>query len=290
MALCQRLGYLTLGPRDYSPIGLLAPYDGNLLGGMLLGAGMALSGSCPGTVFAQLGAGIASGFYALAGGVLGGVVWSGVLGPALGVRARKTAAEKRDNTKARLAIHECLGASRSSAALGVAASFAAIVSVIGLLAPPQTRGLVTPVAGGLLIGAAQLVSIVARGKLLGTSTSFEEVGGYIWRAVGGRNNVPGPASYSTTVLTIGMIVGASLVPSVARLVSAGPAPQPLEGHQIQPARAFLGGVLLAVGSRMGGGCTSGHGISGVSLLSMSSFLSVAAMFGGGMAVAIIFGL
>jgi uncharacterized membrane protein YedE/YeeE len=49
----------------------------------------------------------------------------------------------------------------------------------------------------------------------------------------------------------------------------------------------VGGVLLTIGSRIAGGCTSGHGISGMSLLSVSSFISVGAMFAGGMGLAAI---
>lgn len=38
---------------------------------------------------------------------------------------------------------------------------------------------------------------------------------------------------------------------------------------------------MIFGSRLAGGCTSGHGISGMSQLSISSVISVAAMFAGG---------
>lgn len=252
---------------------------------------MALAGSCPGMVFVQVGTGIPSGFYTLAGTILGGVAWSGILGPAITARTKKTPIENPDTKPAKLAIYEHLGISRSSAAVGVAVSFAVIVALISLFIPPQTQGLVTPITGGLLIAGAQLVSIIARSKLLGTSTSFEEVGGFIWRLIRGRgSNTPKPSSYGATVLTGGMVVGAFLVPLITPFVTRSPVPPPLIWDLIQPARAVLGGVLLAIGSRMGGGCTSGHGISGISLLSVSSFISVAAMFGGGMAVATLFGL
>ncbi len=42
--------------------------------------------------------------------------------------------------------------------------------------------------------------------------------------------------------------------------------------------AFVGGFLLLFGARFGGGCTSGHMISGVSQLAVSSFLFSAALF------------
>ena len=46
-------------------------------------------------------------------------------------------------------------------------------------------------------------------------------------------------------------------------------------------RAITGGAMLIFGARLAGGCTSGHGISGMSQLSVSSFITVTAMFGGG---------
>lgn len=45
--------------------------------------------------------------------------------------------------------------------------------------------------------------------------------------------------------------------------------------------SFLGGGLMAFGARMAGGCTSGHGISGTSQLSVSSWLSLICFFIGG---------
>lgn len=51
--------------------------------------------------------------------------------------------------------------------------------------------------------------------------------------------------------------------------------------------SFIGGVLMAFGARMAGGCTSGHGISGTSQLGVSSWISVICFFIGG-AIAIRF--
>jgi len=48
---------------------------------------------------------------------------------------------------------------------------------------------------------------------------------------------------------------------------------------------FAGGVLMAFGARLAGGCTSGHGISGTLQLNAGSWLAVVAMFIGGIATA-----
>src|SRR5665647_871914 len=48
--------------------------------------------------------------------------------------------------------------------------------------------------------------------------------------------------------------------------------------------AFGGGILMAFGARLGGGCTSGHGISGTLQLNMASWIAVVCFFVGGIAV------
>lgn len=45
---------------------------------------------------------------------------------------------------------------------------------------------------------------------------------------------------------------------------------------------FVGGIALGLGARMAGGCTSGHVISGVSLLNPPSLLASALFFAGGL--------
>ncbi|MFP4283825.1 MAG: YeeE/YedE thiosulfate transporter family protein, partial [Opitutales bacterium] len=49
--------------------------------------------------------------------------------------------------------------------------------------------------------------------------------------------------------------------------------------------AFLGGMAMAFGARLAGGCTSGHGISGTLQLNLASWIALVCFFLGGMAVA-----
>jgi hypothetical protein len=51
--------------------------------------------------------------------------------------------------------------------------------------------------------------------------------------------------------------------------------------------AIVGGVLMAFGARLAGGCTSGHGISGALQLSVGSWVALICFFIGGVAVAIL---
>jgi uncharacterized membrane protein YedE/YeeE len=60
------------------------------------------------------------------------------------------------------------------------------------------------------------------------------------------------------------------------------------GEGSEPLRtlcALVGGVVMAFGARMAGGCTSGHGITGTLQLAVSSWISVVCFFIGGVAAA-----
>ncbi|KAI1408822.1 hypothetical protein F5Y13DRAFT_193853 [Hypoxylon sp. FL1857] len=273
----QRLGYLHLNPRNYSTLDVFGSLDGNIIGGCLLGAGMAISGSCPGSVFAQIGGRIHSGFFTLGGAIIGGIIWSGFLRPVLRIRT-KSAGEVEDIGRHPLTVDQWAGTSQTSILITIEVLFAGAIAAIIYVAAPESGGLVGPVTGGLLIAGAQLLSIVTRKSLLGTSSSFEEVGDYFWWAMGRGER---PKSYSTIALTLGMVAGALIVSLASPSMRVEPE------FIIGPNKAVLGGILLAIGSRMAGGCTSGHGISGISLLSVSSFVTVAAMFAGGMGAAMI---
>lgn len=50
---------------------------------------------------------------------------------------------------------------------------------------------------------------------------------------------------------------------------------------------LVGGMLTGFGTRMSGGCTSGHGLVGCGSLSVPSFLATAAFFGAGVALSLL---
>jgi len=69
LAVLNGLGYVELQPRA-------AAYAPNAVGGLLLGAGISLSGACPGSLLAQIGAGYRDAFFTLIGALLGAVTFS----------------------------------------------------------------------------------------------------------------------------------------------------------------------------------------------------------------------
>lgn len=229
---------------------------------------MALAGACPGTVLSQVALGLPSGYLALAGATLGGIVWTGFLASAS--PAAPVAGGDR-----KLAIHQVLGVSRGAALLAFEALLVAVVAGTAAWTTAGPEAVISPVLGGLLLGGTQLLSLAARGSLVGVSTSYEEVGEWFWRAVRGQ----APRKYTSILFSLGILAGswsvARLFPSLAVIVEV----------DLEPSAAVMGGFLMVVGSRMAGGCTSGHGISGMSLLSVSSFITMGAAFGWGAAVA-----
>ncbi|KAM0739614.1 hypothetical protein ACQRIT_004798 [Beauveria bassiana] len=274
-AVSDRAGYASLTPRASAPVGLLpTTYDGNILGGALLGAGMALSGSCPGTLFAQMAAGVHTGFYALAGAVVGGVLWTGILSKAV-ARQRARAGHNKPET---VTIDEYLGLSKPAAMLLYETGFAAVVAVTWLYTPRFPGTKLPGALGGLLISLSQLASIATRGSMIGISGSFGELGGLVWAALAG-DAAARPAAFPNVLFAVSAGAGALLLATLAPTLVDAPV------LEVAPAQAVLGGALMVVGARMAGGCTSGHGISGISLLSTSSLITIATTFATGFVVA-----
>ncbi|CAK7239557.1 MAG: hypothetical protein STHCBS139747_000988 [Sporothrix thermara] len=306
----QRIGYAKFSPRQYADRGWFAPYDGNIVGGLALGAGMALSGACPGTVLAQAAVGIRSGYYALGGGLLGGTVWSALVRPSLENKKKAAAAAAAAAASAAAAsattssspaapaktplpanFQGLFGVSNATALIGLEVVFAAIVGASAAVYGPGPEAKIAPVFGGLLIGLVQLFSVVARKSLLGVSTLYEDAGDwllhYTMRAPssvagdGGENDkskkVP---PTNSIVFSVAIFAGARAFSLLVPYFGVSPS-SAAATNAISPAVAALGGFTMALGSRVAGGCTSGHGISGMSLLSVSSYITMAAAFVGG---------
>lgn len=91
-----------------------------------------------------------------------------------------------------------------------------------------------------------------------------------------------------TMLVIGLLIGGFLASRVFSSARAQPAEFVHARETTTWARygdAFLGGFLILFGARLAGGCTSGHIISGMTQLAVSSTLFAAAVFAGGIGTA-----
>ncbi|EKD16691.1 uncharacterized protein L3040_001432 [Drepanopeziza brunnea f. sp. 'multigermtubi'] len=276
--LANRYRVSACKPRTPATLDLFGPLDGNILGGLLLGFGMALTGTCPGTLIPQLVAGVRSGPLVLLGGILGGILFSRFGKPLLG--------KVRDgNLVDRPTVFQRLKAKQENATAVYEAVCLAIIGSLNHYFPDRGSLLVPSAVGGTLIGLSQATCLMLTGNTLGISGAYEQLGDLFWwveQSVLGGRRTPRP-SIKATSFAIGTALG-----SWGLLKYLGIA-TPASSMDIGPMRAVFGGILLIFGSRTAGGCTSGHGISGMSQLSIASIVTVASMFGGGVALTALVG-
>lgn len=118
----------------------------------------------------------------------------------------------------------------------------------------RMNAFVAPLVGGVLIGLAATLLLSFNGRIAGISGIL---GGTIRSSDGER-------SWRATFL-FGLLVGgvgfALVRPNV---FGATPAPLPL---------VLVAGLLVGFGARLGGGCTSGHGVCGMSRFSTRSVIA-----------------
>lgn len=120
----------------------------------------------------------------------------------------------------------------------------------------------TALLGGILLGLAAAAFILLHGRILGVSGI---VGGLI-------------RPHSKDIAwRIAFVLGVLAAPLLYRL-TVGP-------HEVRIDASWsmlvLAGLLVGVGTRYGSGCTSGHGVCGLSRLSPRSLAATLAFMGAG---------
>ena len=113
----------------------------------------------------------------------------------------------------------------------------------------------TPVSaaiGGALIGLAAVLLMLSTGRIAGISGIFS-----------GLLNLRG----EDKGWRIAFIAGLILAPVVAGLIGYGMSTPTLPSNWTV---IVVAGLLVGFGTRLGGGCTSGHGICGIGRLSVRS--------------------
>ncbi len=109
------------------------------------------------------------------------------------------------------------------------------------------------IVGGLLIGSASVLLLAASGQIAGISGILGGLYGKwtdtdrLWRLI----------------FLTGLIAGAGLISIFSHGLTVT--------LQTQGFQLILAGILVGFGTRLGGGCTSGHGICGLARRSKRSF-------------------
>lgn len=152
----------------------------------------------------------------------------------------------------------------------------------------------TPLGVGAGIGVLSWATFAFSGKAIGASSTYAKIAGYITGQVA-PNKVTNykyfrenpPRLDWGVVFFFGTLLGAFLSATSSGDFS-GQWLAPLwverfgdDSLLLRLFTAFIGGVIMAFGARLAGGCTSGHGISGTMQLVPGSWLVFFSLFLGG---------
>src|SRR5262245_1262636 len=112
----------------------------------------------------------------------------------------------------------------------------------------------TSLVGGVVIGIAVALLVLLNGRIAGISGI---VGGLLTPMRG------------EVAWRLAFVAGLLVAPAVFRLLAALPVPTIEAGFPL----LVLAGLLVGAGTRYGSGCTSGHGVCGLSRLSPQSLVA-----------------
>lgn len=156
----------------------------------------------------------------------------------------------------------------------------------------------SPYLVGAGIGVLSWLTLYFSDKTIGASSFYAQLAGFLGKLIAPRHTAslayfkdnPPRVSWGF-VFVVAIIVGGA----IAALTGGEFANEWLspiwearfgDGVALRAAVAFGGGMLMAFGARLAGGCTSGHGISGTLQLNLASWITVLCIFVGGVAVAL----
>lgn len=156
----------------------------------------------------------------------------------------------------------------------------------------------SPYLVGAAIGVLSWLTFYVSDKPIGASSFYAQVAGLFGKLIAPRHTASlayfkdnPPRVGWEFVFVISIIVGGALAAVTGGEFTNRWLP-PMwvarfgDSIATRAAVAFGGGILMALGARLAGGCTSGHGISGTLQLSVASWIAVICFFIGGIAVAI----
>jgi len=277
-----------------------------MLGGLIQGAGMTLTGACPGMVLGQIGSSIPDAVYTWVGCLIGALCFHVVHPSISGCMRADFAATYAKHLSPDIPFVDVMVKRWLPLPLlwvGLIVVITSVVLAFELVFPwsqdqegvkggrVESTGLLNPSAAGVAVGALQLPAVFLLHALLGTSAAYSVIVSQPIRvaptAVQNKFSYSKHSAVSTSwwqiVYGAGAILGGYLSSSGT---VTGPA-RTVTPDGVGIAYAIPGGMLLMFGARLAGGCASGHGLSGVPIFSTVSFVVVAFMWVGGIATGFI---
>ncbi len=158
----------------------------------------------------------------------------------------------------------------------------------------------SPYLVGALIGLLTMLTFYFSNKPLGASTAYARFAGMLGNMVAPQHTKSlkyyqdnKPAIDWEVMLVVGAIGGAFLAAWQGSELTGEWLPSMWvsrfgeDSFALRMVVALVGGVFMAFGARLAGGCTSGHGISGALQLSVGSWIALICFFAGGITTAML---
>jgi uncharacterized membrane protein YedE/YeeE len=157
---------------------------------------------------------------------------------------------------------------------------------------------INPYLGGVLLGLVLIAANFVAGRGLGASGGAKSVVVATVNTVtpGHAESAPFYAEYNEShpegpmkswlvFQMLGVIVGAFISGAIFKRLKFKVEHSPKITSKRRIIFAILGGILFGFGSQLGRGCTSGSALSGMGILSLGGFISMAFIFGTAFALA-----
>jgi uncharacterized membrane protein YedE/YeeE len=162
---------------------------------------------------------------------------------------------------------------------------------------PKTR-YINPYLGGVLLGLVLLAANFISGRGLGASGAAkstlvatvnkvapEHAENAAFFKEYNESHPEGPMKAWLVFQMLGVIVGAFLSGAVFNRLKFKVEHSPKITSRRRIIFAVIGGILFGFGSQLGRGCTSGSALSGMAIMSLGGFISMAFIFGTAFALA-----
>ena len=164
--------------------------------------------------------------------------------------------------------------------------------------PIKKAKYINPYLGGILLGLVLIAANFVSGRGLGASGAAKSAvvaavntvtPGHAEKALFFReyneSHPDGPMKAWLVFQMLGVIVGAFLSGAIFKRLKFKVEHSPKITSKRRIIFAVMGGILFGFGSQLGRGCTSGSALSGMGVMSLGGFISMAFIFGTAFALA-----
>jgi len=266
-------------------------------GAGLLGVGMAVAGSCPGNVLVQIGSGLVPAFLIFACGLFGAFLYGILEGHGI---PKKIFGRLPDKT---CFVDQHTKQNYLKLIIPLSILLIVVIALVEYFFPyyvPPRSGTVfeytswSPILAGVIVGLLQFPGLLFVKRSIGSSSAYVAIVAqpfrlipsfldrypYLKKASSGIDNMWQP------LYLVGAVGGAMLSAGLSGRLAWRTSTDDKLGA-LPLGFCAIGGFLMVFGSRMGGGCTSGHGLSGFAHLSLNSLIATCVMFGTGIITGLI---